>query len=121
MEKLDRALTAAVNDLKEKDAAPILAAAVGNPDYTEILTILVAACWQNGLDYSGHIDTFVDVISDASYEAAIEAFTVIEDSIGELEQGERDRLLSMLNERMEDADTQRRPLLGELVRVLVHY
>lgn len=114
-------ITAILNDLKEKDVVPILSDAIGNPEYSEILPVLVAACWQNGLPYSEYMDTFVEVIFNAPYEAAIEAFTVIENSIGALGQDERERLLSIFNERMKDADPQKKPLISELVRVMVQY
>jgi len=73
-----------LNDLKDKEAAEVLAKAVANPEYRKIQTILVAACWQNGLSYGKYIPTFVDVIISGDYSAAIEAFTVIEEAVGDL-------------------------------------
>ena len=120
-EQIRSEIISILNDLKEKDAVPVLADAIRNPENSGILTILVASCWQNGLDYSNYIDTFVEVIFNAPYEVAIEAFTVIEDSIGALAPGERDRLISIFKERMQEADPLRKPLIGELLRVMVHY
>lgn len=110
-----------LNDLKEQEAAAMLAGAIANPEYQSITTQLVAACWQNGLSYSDHIETFVEVVVSGPYEAAIEAFTVIEGSIGEIGLTQRERLQSELVNRMGEVDSLKRPLVNELVKVIESY
>lgn len=110
-----------LNDLKDKEAAPILSEAIGNPEYTSISTILISACWQNGLSYGKYINTFVEVVINGQYEAAIEAFTVIEEAMGDLKQEERDLLLRNLKYRSKDIEVQKKPLLNELVKVIASY
>ena len=110
-----------LNDLKEKEAAEILADAIENPEYREIQTPLVAACWQNGLSYSKQINTFVDVVVMGDYAAAIEAFTVIEEAMGELGQQERSRLARSLRSSLPDVENQKKPLIMELVDVIESY
>ncbi|MBE9517861.1 MAG: hypothetical protein IMY68_04795, partial [Bacteroidetes bacterium] len=85
-----------LNDLKDKEAAEVLAEAIANPEYELIHTSLVAACWQNGLSYGKHITTFVDVVVSGDYSTAIEAFTVIEEAVGDLKQEERAALVRSL-------------------------
>lgn len=120
-EEIAGEITSLLNDLKDKEAAPILSEAIRNPEYSKIMTILVSACWQNGLSYGKYIDTFVEVIISGQYEAAIEAFTVIEEAVGDLEQEERDLLIKNLKSRIKDIDEQKRPLLTELVKVITSY
>jgi hypothetical protein len=110
-----------LNDLKEKEAAEILADAIENPEYREIQTPLVAACWQNGLSYGKQINTFVDVVVMGDYAAAIEAFTVIEEAMGELEQKVRSRLARSLRSSLPDVENQKKPLIMELVDVIESY
>ena len=110
-----------LNDLKEKEAAEILADAIENPEYREIQTPLVAACWQNGLSYGKQINTFVDVVVMGDYAAAIEAFTVIEEAMGELGQQERSRLARSLRSSLPDVENQKKPLIMELVDVIESY
>ena len=43
-------LSSFLNDLKDPEAAEVLARAVANPEYKSIQTTLTAACWQNGLN-----------------------------------------------------------------------
>ena len=117
MEILDE-ICALLNDLKEKEAAEILAEAIRNPEYKEIQIPLLAACWQNGLSYGKHLNTFIEVVVSGDYTAAIEAFTVIEEAAGELEQEERARLAHSLKSIRRKVEDQKQPLFAELVRVI---
>jgi thioredoxin-like negative regulator of GroEL len=110
-----------LNDLKDKEAAEVLAKAVANPEYEKIQTTLVAACWQNGLSYGKYIPTFVDVIISGDYSAAIEAFTVIEEAVGDLEQEERASLVGSLKSNLQQVEEQKKALFVELVRVIESY
>jgi len=119
--EIQDAITALLNDLKDNDGAEILARAIGNPEYEQIRTMLVAACWQNGLSYSKHIAIFTDVMVSGSYGAAIEAFTVIEEAVGELEQREREKVVLSLKSGIHKADDQKKALIAELVRLIESY
>ena len=114
-------ISALLNDLKNKDAAEILAHAIGNPEYKQIQTSLVAACWQNGLSYSKYLPVFVSVVISGSYDAAIEAFTVIEEAVGELEPGEREQLVRSLKSKIDQIEDQKKTLFVELVKVIENY
>ena len=114
-------ITTLLNDLKDKEAAEILAEAVANPEYEKIQTSLVAACWQNGLAYDLHIATFFNVVLSGSYSAAVEAFTVIEEAVGELEQERREKLVSSLKSKLQQVDDQKKPLFVELIKAVESY
>ncbi len=110
-----------LNDLKDKEAAEVLAKAVANPEYETIQTTLVAACWQNGLSYGKYIPTFVDVIISGDYSAAIEAFTVIEEAVGDLDQEERASLVGSIKSKLQQVEEQKKALFVELVKVIESY
>jgi hypothetical protein len=114
-------ISALLNDLKEKEAAEILADAIRNPEYQQIQTVLVAACWQNGLSYGKYIDTFMDVVVSGDYSAAIEAFTVIEEAVGELEENKRLHLANSLKSKLQKIEDQKKPLFVELVKLIENY
>jgi len=120
-EQITGEISSLLNDLKDQDAVPFLSEAIGNPTYTKVLAILVSACWQNGLSYGKYIHTFVEVVISGEYNAAIEAFTVIEEAIGEMEKDNRDQLVSSLKSRLKEVDEQKKPLLSELVKVVTNY
>ncbi|MBE9517822.1 MAG: hypothetical protein IMY68_04600, partial [Bacteroidetes bacterium] len=108
-------------DLKDKEAAEVLAEAIANPEYELIQTSLVAACWQNDLSYGKHITTFVDVVVSGDYSAAIEAFTVIEEAVGDLKQEERTALVRSLKSKLKQVDEQKKALFVELVKATETY
>ena len=119
-EVLDK-IASLLNDLKDKDSAEILTEAIATPEYEKIRTSLVAACWQNGLSYGKHINIFVDVVVSGDYSAAIEAFTVLEEAAGELEQEERQALVRSLKTKLKQVDEQKKALFVELVKVIEAY
>lgn len=110
-----------LNDLKNKEAAEILVEAIADPEYEKILTYLVAACWQNGLSYGKYISTFVEVVVAGEYTASIEAFTVIEEAVGELEPEDRTMLVRTLENKLKDVQDQKRPLVAELIKTIESY
>ena len=110
-----------LNDLKDKEASEVLIEAIANPEYEKIQTPLVAACWQNGLPYGKHIATFVDVVVSGDYSAAVEAFTVIEEAVGDLEQEEQKALIRSLKSKLQEVDEQKKPLFVELIKVIESY
>jgi hypothetical protein len=120
-EEILNEIAALLNDLKDKEAAEVLAEAVVNPEYEKIQTPLVAACWQNGLSYGKHIDSFVDVVVSGVYSAAIEAFTVIEEAVGDLDQEERTALAHSVKSKLQQVEEQKKVLVVELVKVIESY
>ncbi len=114
-------VAALLNDLKDKEAAELLAQAISNPEYETIQTPLVAACWQNGLSYGKFIGSFVDVVVSGEYSAAIESFTVIEEAVGDLKQEERTALIRSLKSKSQNLEEEKKPLFAELVKVIESY
>lgn len=114
-------ITSLLNDLKDIEATAVLADAIANPEYQEIQAPLVAACWQNGLSYGEYIGVFVDVLISGDYTAAIEAFTVIEEAIGELAQEDRVKLVSSMKSKIRQLNEQKKALFAELVKVIESY
>lgn len=110
-----------LNDLKDPRAAEMLAGAINQSSYEEIRSTLVAACWQNGLSYGEYLEAFVEAAIDGDYMTAIEAFTVIEGAIGEVEQVRREKAIRRIRDRMTDVDEQKRILLAELIKVITSY
>jgi hypothetical protein len=70
-----------ISDTKSQEAAPILAESLHKSDFGDYLPALVAACWQSGLDFSKHLRVFAGIFIRGDYISALEAFTVIEESI----------------------------------------
>ncbi len=120
-EEIIQEVSSLLNDLKIQEAAPILAEALENPAYEPITQILAAACWQNGLSYGKYAGTFTSLAISADFETAIEAFTVLEEAVGNLEPEERTKLVLSIKHGMSAADEQKKLLLRELVKTIESY
>jgi len=120
-EELLLEISSFLNDLKDQEAAEHLSRAILNPEYKAVQTPLVAACWQNGLSYGKFITTFVEVVLSGSYSAAIEAFTVIEEAIGDLEDKQRVQVVKKLKHGILESAAEKKPLISELIKVVENY
>lgn len=114
-------LTNFLNDLKDPEAAEVLAKAVANPEYKAIQTVLTAACWQNGLAYGKHLGIFAEVLITADYVTALEAYTVLEEAIGEVEAVERQKLSYQLKSKLDKVDKELKPLVVAMVNTIDSY
>lgn len=110
-----------LNDLKLKEAAPVLAEALLNPAYEAISRILAAACWQNGLSYGKYAEAFTKLIIETDLETAIELFTVLEEAVGDLEPEERSKLVLSIKHGMSGSEEHKKLLLRELVKSIESY
>jgi len=120
-DEITREISSLLNDLKIQEAASIIAEALGNPVYASITRILTAACWQNGLSYSKYVGTFTELAIKADFETSIEAFTVLEEAVGDLGPVERSKLILTLKHGISGKDEQKKLLLRELVKTIESY
>jgi hypothetical protein len=67
-----------LNTIKNPKAAPVLVGAIQNPKYALFKPELIAACWENGLNYSPYLSVFVEELINEDYLVGIEAITLIE-------------------------------------------
>ena len=63
----------------------------------------------------------MNVVLSGSYSAAVEAFTVIEEAVGELEQEQRETLVSSLKSKLQKVEDQKKPLFVELIKAIESY
>lgn len=84
----------------------------------DTLEMLVASCWQSGLDYSEHCADFADLFMKGSYMLALECFTVIESSAQGITSENKSAAISMLEEEIAGITDEKRSLALELISVL---
>jgi hypothetical protein len=120
-EEIIRACSSLMNDLKNKESVQYLVTALKNDKYKPVRQIMVSACWQNGLDYHGDVQLFAEIFLSDDYPTAIEAFTVIENSLGELDDSEILLLTDKLNRGINLAKKDKRDLIRDLLTVINSY
>jgi hypothetical protein len=110
-----------LNDLKTQEAAELIISALKNDKYKPIRNFLTAACWQNGLKYHEEYQLFAKILIEEDYLTAIEAFTVIENCLVELEDNQILKLLQTLSGNISIIKDEKKILLEELISVIKNY
>jgi len=106
-----------LENLREQDCTPIVVKAVENPDYKDILSILVSACWKNSLNYSNYVETFTDLFIKADFQLAFDAFTVI-DNMETIDLALAESCILRLENAVEDIKDDKKPLYFELIDII---
>jgi len=120
-EEVINACSGLLNDLKLGESAGHLVSALKSEKYKPIRNILVSACWQNALDYHEDVQLFADLLVSDTYTVALEAFTVIENSLGAMEDRDIVRLSGKLKLGLKSADANKKVLINELLSVIMSY
>ncbi len=107
-------------DLKHEDSVDILINEMKKENDLDVLESLVAACWQNGLNYSRHLPYFVQLIIDQEFQIAFEAFTVIENMYGKIEGDIESMLLGKIEKSIPNAEERKQYLLKGLLEIIPH-
>lgn len=105
-------------DLKLEQAVDTLISAMKQVEDLEILEHLTAACWQNGLNYSSHLNYFVDLVLEQEFPIAFEAFTVVENMYGKIEQETEQALLEKIEKALPASDNSKEYLLKGLLEII---
>ena len=112
---LKEAILDFIGDIRNQDAALIITNSIqkhlGDPNTTG----LVSACWQSILDFSSEIPLFIDILCKGDYITSFEAFTVIENSIGNISYNNIDLYIATIESRLKDASIEKQSLLTETI------
>ncbi len=118
MESLNDSLVNLINDIKDPAAVPVFMDAIelyrGKSGFEQ----LVSACWQCGLDFSMHLDRFIDLVIEEDYYTSLEAFSVIEENISLLNSQQRTARLELIRSRLEFLPPEKRLLVNELLSMM---
>jgi len=118
MENIEEAILNLINDIKDPHAVPVFMVAVkeyrGNTGYEK----LISACWQCGLDFSAYIDQFIELVIDDGYYTALEAFSVVEENVTNLNSQQRSARIEFIRSKIEFLSPEKRLLVNELMSLL---
>ena len=107
-----------LSELKHSDAIPLIVDAIQNKQYVNELQYLVSACWENGMDYSNHLSTFVDLVVDSDFMLAFEAQTVIINMTGKISEAIYEREIKKIKGAMPAAEENKKQILQDLLNFL---
>jgi hypothetical protein len=100
--------------LKENNAQDLLVDVTRNEQDVERQRVLIAACWETGLDFSKHLLFFVELAVNGNYDHCLEAMTVItENMAGPFDAQEVEKAMRLLDPVSGKADG-RAPLFSAI-------
>lgn len=105
-------------DLKHEKSVDQLVSELRQEENLDILERLVAACWQNGLNYSKHLSFFVQLVIEQEFQIAFEAFTVIENMYGKIDSDEEGQLIEKITESLQNIEERKEYLLKGLLEII---
>jgi len=79
--EIAKAATLLISDIKNDKMIPLLVDALRDKENNFIRKHLVQACWESGLNFTDHMVFFVDLFLVLDYMGALEAFSLIENTI----------------------------------------
>lgn len=78
---ISKAATILLSDIKDDKIISLLMDALRHSDNAIIRQHLIQVCWESGLNYTNHLTYFIDLFLVLDYMGALEAFTLIENTI----------------------------------------
>jgi hypothetical protein len=105
-------------DLKHENSVDQMISELKAEKDLDILERLVAACWQNGLNYSKHLPYFVQLVIDQEFQIAFEAFTVIENMYGKIDGDVEVELMERIGQNLTTAEERKQYLLKGLLEII---
>lgn len=107
-----------LNDLKDQTSCVEVIEEINKNHSDSTRAMLVASCWQSGLDYSGFVSDFAELFVSGDFATAIECFTVIESSSGHLTKAEKAALVGQLKKNASGVSGEKTALAMELLYFL---
>jgi hypothetical protein len=116
---INRTIEEFFNDLKDNNVRKEVIAELRKPWKEDTISMLVASCWQSGLDYSEYLPDMAKIFLEGNYATAIECMTVIEESVPNSTRERKDEIIRMINNSPLSGTHEKYPLTQELVSILM--
>ncbi len=117
-ETVQRELVRFLADIREKAVIPYIIDSLRDPRLKTVHHSIISACWQSGIDYSAHLNLFIEIFLAADYMTSLESFSVIEQSLEHLTNEEITHKRELLLKGLDKVSEEKKPLASELVNLL---
>jgi hypothetical protein len=107
-----------VSEIRSQEAVTQITESIEQNDFGDDLPAFIAACWMSGLDFSKHLSIFTNLFIRKDYLTALEAFTVIEESLSQTSDIDLIECLRFLREAECMMAEEKMPLYRELRKVV---
>ncbi len=116
--EIKRSVLNLLSELKHKESVSLLVDAIINDKYLNERKDLVACCWQNGLNYNAYLPVFIDLVINEPFLTAFEAFTVIENMYGIIDEEVIEKEISKVINALKSAKGEKVYLLNGLLTII---
>jgi hypothetical protein len=106
------------NDIKDQSVRPEVIAEIKKPWKTNTISMLVASCWQSGLDYSDYLADLTDIFLTSDYATAIECMTAISESAPNSNRSSKDDIIRIVRDNPLSFTHEKDALTQELISIL---
>jgi hypothetical protein len=120
-DEIRKEILSILGSIKIRHSAGIFADAIANPEYLRIRKDLLSVCWQNDLDFSPYFPMLIQVIIDADWESAFEAFTIIENSEYFPSQETCNEEIIKIKSIVDQMDESKKYFLNAIIRIFQNY
>jgi hypothetical protein len=115
---LKRAIEDFFNDIKDLSVRPEIIAEIRKPYNPATIGMLVASCWQSGLDYSDFTGEIVNTFLAGDYYTSIECMTVISESAANCSREIKDEFIEVIRNSPGVWTNEKKSLTLELISIL---
>ena len=108
-----------LNDLKDNSVVPLISDYIKDCRNEEIREMVISSCWQSNLNFSEYLDIFNKIVVEDNYQNAVEAFTVVEQTINlhNVDQKIIENSKEYLKKSLAKVDPGKKSLVEELIIV----
>jgi len=107
-----------LNDIKDLSAREEVINEIGKQWKPRTISMLVASCWQSGLDYSDYSMEIMMAFLNGDYLTAIECMTVIEEFAHGLNREKKHEMIKIIDQNPVSAQNEKKALTDELMLIL---
>jgi hypothetical protein len=117
-ESIQKTIEEFFNDLKDQSVRTEVITEIRRPWKSNTISMLVASCWQSGLDYSDYLVDMAKIFLKGDFATSIECMTVIEESVQNSSRERKDEIINILMESSLSYINEKAPLTLELITIL---
>ena len=116
---MKRSILNLLDDLKDESAMSIIIDSINNKNFLGVKSELVSACWKSGLKFTDHLETFTSILVNDELPIAIEAYSVLENNIPELNETQAIKHSEFFKSILQDLPFERKALVSDILEMLI--
>jgi hypothetical protein len=112
------AILSLLSEIRSQEAVPFIVESIRQNDYGDYLPSFIASCWMSTLNFSKYLSFFAELFVREDYMTALEAFTVIEETLPNASDQEIIECIHFLRDAECIVVEEKLPLYRELRKVV---